>query len=70
MKIAAIIAIISALLWSTISVIEIWTDIVSTDFYIKMTVSLTIISLASLFVGVAHREFLNKRNLKDEGYID
>lgn len=70
MRVAALISIISIIIWSTVSVLEIWFDIISSENYLKLSLSLFIIGISSLIVGIAHREYIKKKNLRDQGYIE
>ena len=70
MKIATIISTILLVIWVILSMIVMWTDELDTTLYIKLSVSMGIVVVATILIALALREYGSEKKLKDHNYLD
>ena len=70
MKIATIISTILLVIWVILTMIGMWTDELDTTLYIKISVSLGIVVVATILIALALKEYGSEKKLKDHNYLD
>lgn len=70
MKFASYTAILIVVCWSALTVAEIWTDVISTELYWKITITMAIAGGAIVLASLIAREYLSERKMKKDKYID
>ena len=70
MKIATIVSIVLLVLWIGLTMAMMWTDSVGADMYIKLTITMGILMVASIVIAIALREYGSEKKLKDHNYLD
>ena len=70
MKIATIISTILLVIWVILTMIVMWTDELDTTLYIKLSVTLGIIVVATILIALAIKEYGSEKKLKDHNYLD
>ena len=70
MKIATIVSIVLLVLWIGLTMAMMWTQSVSADMYIKLTITMGILIVASIVIAIALREYGSEKKLKDHNYLD
>ena len=70
MKIATIISTILLIIWVILTMIVMWTDELDTTLYIKISVSLGIVVIATILIALALKEYGSEKKLKDHNYLD
>ncbi len=70
MKITVSLCLIVLLLWAILAVLQLWFSLFSAEFFIKMTVTAAIVEIVTLIAGLAIREYLKDKRLREQGYID
>lgn len=70
MKITVSICLIVLLLWAILAVLQLWFSMFFAEFFIKMTVTAATVEIITLIVGLAIREYLKDKRLREQGYID
>jgi uncharacterized membrane protein len=58
------------LLGAVLTILQIWTQFISWDDFIKITTTLGIVIVAIGFVLVAKSDFSEHKKMKDENYLD
>lgn len=70
MKIATIISTILLVIWVILTMVVMWTDELDTTLYIKLSVSMGILVVATILIALALREYGSEKKLKDHNYLD
>ena len=70
MKFASYTAILIVVCWSALTVAEIWADVISTELYWKITITMAIAGGAIVLASLIAREYLSERKMKKDKYID
>lgn len=70
MKIATIISTILLVIWVILTMVVMWTDEIDTTLYIKLSISMGILVVATILIALALREYGSEKKLKDHNYLD
>lgn len=70
MKIATIISTILLVIWVILTMVVMWTDELDTTLYIKLSVTIGIIVVATILIALAIKEYGSEKKLKDHNYLD
>jgi len=70
MKIATIISTVLLVIWVLLTMAVMWTESISTDIYIKLTITMGIVVVATILIALALREYGTEKKLKDHNYLD
>ena len=70
MKIATIISTILLVIWVILTMIVMWTDELDGTLYVKLSVTIGIVVLATILIALALREYGSEKKLKDHNYLD
>lgn len=70
MKLTVLICLVVLISWSVIALIQLWMTPFTAAFFVKFTITAAIIEVVTLIAGLAIREYLKEKQLKDQGYID
>jgi uncharacterized membrane protein (DUF485 family) len=70
MKIATIISTILLVIWVILTMVVMWTDKLDTTLYIKLSVSIGILVVATILIALALREYGSEKKLKEHDYLD
>jgi len=70
MKIATIISTVLLVIWVLLTMVVMWTESISTDIYIKLTITMGIVVVATILIALALREYGTEKKLKDHNYLD
>jgi len=70
MKIATIISSLLIVIWVILTMLIMWTDSIGTDMYVKISISLGVVLVATLLITLAFREYGSEKKLKEHNYLD
>ncbi|CAG0996914.1 hypothetical protein MTYP_02614 [Methylophilaceae bacterium] len=70
MKIAAIISITVIIAWALLTILQVWIEVVSGAVYLKLSMTAGIIVIVSMVIGLAVKDYLSEKKMKDDGFID
>ena len=70
MKIATIISTILLVIWVILTMVVMWTDEIDTTIYVKLSVTMGIIVVATILIALAIKEYGSEKKLKDHNYLD
>lgn len=70
MKIATIISSVLLVLWVIMTMAIMWTDTIDSSMYIKLSITMGIMAVASILIAIALREYGTEKKLKDHNYLD
>jgi uncharacterized membrane protein len=70
MKIATIISTILLVIWVILTMVVMWTDELDTTIYVKLSVTMGIIVVATILIALAIKEYGSEKKLKDHNYLD
>jgi len=70
MKIATIISTILLVIWVMLTMAMMWTNSIDGDIYIKLTITMGIVVVATILIALALREYGTEKKLKDHNYLD
>jgi len=70
MKIATIISTILLVIWVILTMVVMWTDELDNTMYVKLSVSMGILVVATILIALALREYGSEKKLKDHNYLD
>ena len=70
MKIATIISTILLVVWVLLTMVVMWTDALESSMYIKLSITMGIIAVATILIALALREYGTEKKLKDHNYLD
>jgi len=70
MKIATIISTVLLVIWVLMTMAMMWTNGIDGDIYIKLTITMGIVVVATILIALALREYGTEKKLKDHNYLD
>jgi multidrug efflux pump subunit AcrB len=70
MKIATIVSTVLLVLWVLMTMAMMWTNSIDGDIYIKLTITMGIVVVATILIALALREYGTEKKLKDHNYLD
>ena len=70
MKIATIISTVLLVIWVLLTMLVMWTDAIDSSMYVKLSVTMGIVVVASILIALALREYGTEKKLKDHNYLD
>ena len=70
MKIATIISTVLLVMWVIMTMVMMWTDVLDSAIYIKLTITMGIVVVATILIALALREYGTEKKLKDHNYLD
>lgn len=70
MKIATIVSLISLVLWVVLTMAVMWTDALDNSIYVKLSVTMGIVAIATILIALALCEYGSEKKLKDHNYLD
>ena len=70
MKIATILSTVLLALWVLLTMAVMWTDAIDSSMYIKLSITMGIVVLATILIALALREYGTEKKLKDHNYLD
>ncbi len=70
MKIATIISTILLVIWVILTMIVMWTDELDGTLYVKLSVTIGIVVVATILIALALSEYGTEKKLKDHNYLD
>jgi hypothetical protein len=70
MKMATIISTILLVIWVILTIVVMWTDELDTTIYVKLSVTMGIIVVATILIALAIKEYGSEKKLKDHNYLD
>jgi Na+/proline symporter len=70
MKIATIISTVLLVIWVLLTMAVMWTDAIDSSIYIKLSITIGIVVVATILIALALREYGTEKKLKDHNYLD
>jgi len=70
MKIATIISTVLLVIWVILTMVVMWTDALDGSMYIKLSVTMGIVVVATILIALALKEYGSEKKLKDHNYLD
>ena len=70
MKIATIISTVLLVSWVIITMVMMWTEALDSSMYIKLSITMGIVVVATILIALALREYGTEKKLKDHNYLD
>jgi len=70
MKIATIISTVLLVIWVLLTMAVMWTDSIDSSMYIKLSITMGIVVVATILIVLALREYGTEKKLKDHNYLD
>jgi len=70
MKIATIISTVLLVIWVLLTMAVMWTDAIESSMYIKLSITMGIVVVATILIALALREYGTEKKLKDHNYLD
>jgi len=70
MKIATIISTLLLVIWVIMTIVVMWTDELDSTIYIKLSITMGIVVVATILIALALREYGSEKKLKDHNYLD
>jgi len=70
MKIATIISTVLLVVWVLLTMLVLWTDALDSSMYVKLSVTMGIVVVATILIAIALREYGTEKKLKDHNYLD
>ena len=70
MKIATIISTVLLVIWVIMTMLMMWTDAMDGALYIKLSITMGIVVVATILIALALREYGTEKKLKDHNYLD
>jgi len=70
MKIATIISSVLLVVWVIITMLVMWTDVLGSELYVKLSMTMGIVVLATIVIAIALREYGSEKKLKEHNYLD
>lgn len=70
MKIASYISLGLLALWTVISLLELWLDIMPMAIYWKFTITIALIGGGVILGALVIQEYISDKKMKKDGYID
>ena len=70
MKIATIISSVLLVSWVILTMVKMWTDVLESTLYMKLSITMGIIVVATILIALALKEYGSEKKLKDHNYLD
>ena len=70
MKIATMISVVLLVIWVIMTMVVMWTDALDGSMYVKLSVTMGIVVVASILIALALKEYGSEKKLKDHNYLD
>ena len=70
MKFATIFSSILIVIWVILTMLVMWTESINGDMYVKISISMGVVLLATLLITLAFREYGSEQKLKEHNYLD
>ena len=70
MKIATIVSSVLLVMWVIMTMLVLWTDALDSSMYVKLSVTMGIVIVATILIAIALREYGSEKKLKDHNYLD
>jgi len=70
MKIATIISTVLLVIWVIITMFMMWTDAIDGSMYVKLSITMGIVVVATILIALALKEYGSEKKLKDHNYLD
>ncbi|MCF6245610.1 MAG: hypothetical protein L3J43_11330 [Sulfurovum sp.] len=70
MKIAMIISTVLLVIWVLMTMAVMWTNALGNEIYLKLSVTMGIVVIATILIALALREYGSEKKLKDHNYLD
>lgn len=70
MKIATIISTVLLVIWVILTMVVMWTDALDGSMYVKLSVTMGIVVVATILIALALKEYGSEKKLKDHNYLD
>lgn len=70
MKIATIISTILLVIWVLLTMLMMWTDVLESVIYVKLSITMAVVVVATILIALALREYGSEKKLKDHNYLD
>ena len=70
MKAATIISTILLVIWVILTMVMMWTDALDGSMYVKLSVTMGIVVVATILIALALKEYGTEKKLKDHNYLD
>ena len=70
MKIASMISSVLLVVWVILTMVMMWTDELDSAIYVKLSITMGIIVVASILIALAVKEYGSEKKLKDHNYLD
>jgi len=70
MKIATIISSVLLVIWVILTMVKMWSDVLDSTLYMKLSITMGIIVVATILIALALKEYGSEKKLKDHNYLD
>ena len=70
MKIATIISTVLLVIWVIMTMFMMWTDALDASMYVKLSITMGIVVVATILIALALKEYGSEKKLKDHNYLD
>ena len=70
MKIASIISSVLLVIWVILTMVMMWTDVLDSSIYVKLSITMGILVVATILIALAVKEYGSEKKLKDHNYLD
>lgn len=70
MKIASIIVAVVLVIYTALLLSQLWGDMLSGAVFIKITITAAVVVVVTLGLAMLYREYIEEKNMKDDGYLD
>ena len=70
MKIATIISSVLLVSWVILTMVKMWSDVLDSTLYMKLSITMGIIVVATILIALALKEYGSEKKLKDHNYLD
>jgi membrane protein implicated in regulation of membrane protease activity len=67
--VSIVIPLVVAILWALLALVQLWTEIMSSVFFTRISVSAAIVIAISVLVAMVFRDFFEVSELKEKGYL-
>ena len=57
-------------IWVLLTMLVMWTDAIDSSMYVKLSVTMGIVVVATILIALALREYGTEKKLKDHNYLD
>ena len=70
MKYGVISSLTISVLWALLTIVQLWFSVLTSENFMKITISAAILVGVIVIVSLVVREYLSDKKLKKEGFID